>query len=267
MPAPENRFKTRLQAQGDVLWGLWVALASPQVAELCAGAGFDWVLIDAEHGPNDIPLIAQQLAACAGQASHPVVRLPMGEAWIIKQALDVGAQSLMIPQVETAAQAQALVRACRYPPQGIRGMGAGLGRATNYGRVDGYVATANAQICLIAQIESRLAMDNLEAIAAVEGVDALLIGPADLAADLGHPGRADAPEVAAAVTQILRRGRAVGCPMGIMTTDPAMIARARAEGARFMATETDVGLLTGAAARHLAALRGAQDGAAPFGGY
>lgn len=255
MPAPVNGFKQALQGR-DVLYGLWVALASPHVAELCAGAGYDWVLIDAEHGPNDIPLIAAQLAASAHQSAHKVVRLPVGEAWLIKQALDIGAQTLLIPMVDTPEQAMAAAKACRYPPHGIRGMGAGLGRATDFGRVSDYVTSANVQVCLIVQIESRLAMNNLDAIATTEGVDALLIGPADLAADLGFPGRADAPEVYAAVENIIARTVALNKPIGIMTTDPVMIDLARKAGARFIATQSDVGLLVAAAANHLRMVKG-----------
>lgn len=255
MPAPVNGFKQALQGR-DVLYGLWVALASPHVAELCAGAGYDWVLIDGEHGPNDIPLIAAQLAASAHQAAHKIVRLPVGETWLIKQALDIGAQTLLIPMVDTPEQALAAARACRYPPQGIRGMGAGLGRASDFGRMGDYSASANDQICLIVQIESRLAMDNLEAIAATDGVDALLIGPADLAGDLGFPGRADVPEVYAAVETIIARAVSLNKPIGIMTTDPVMIDLARKAGARFIATQSDVGLLVAAAANHLRMVKG-----------
>ncbi|WP_027488907.1 HpcH/HpaI aldolase family protein [Allorhizobium undicola] len=256
MPVPVNRFKQMLAMPGPVLQGLWVALASPHVAELCAGAGFDWILIDGEHGPNDIPLIAAQLAATAHQPAHRIVRLPVNEAWLIKQALDIGAQSLLIPMVDTPEQALAAARACRYPPQGIRGMGAGLARASDFGRIGDYVATANDQTCLIVQIESRLAMDNLEAIAMTPGVDALLIGPADLAADLGFPGKADAPEVYEAVEKIITTLAALQKPVGIMTLDPAMIELARQKGARFIATQSDAGLLAAAARKHLAEVRG-----------
>ncbi|MCF1433724.1 2-keto-3-deoxy-L-rhamnonate aldolase [Agrobacterium vitis] len=265
MPAPVNGFKQALR-QDAVLYGLWVALASAHGAELCAGAGYDWVLIDGEHGPNDIPLLAAQLAASARQSAHQVVRLAVGEAWLIKQALDIGAQTLLIPMVDTPDQALAAAKACRYPPFGIRGMGAGLGRASDFGRIGDYVATANDQICLIVQIESRLAMANLEAIITTEGVDAVLIGPADLAADLGFPGRADAPEVYAAVEDVLRRAKALGKPAGIMSTDPVMIDLARRSGARFIATQSDVGLLVAAAANHLRSVKG-EAGPEATGGY
>ncbi|MDQ0457097.1 HpcH/HpaI aldolase family protein [Rhizobium paknamense] len=261
MPVPVNAFKQALSQPGPILQGLWVALASPHVAELCAGAGFDWILIDAEHGPNDIPLVAQQLAVTQHLPAQRIVRLPAGESWLIKQALDIGAQTLLIPMVDTPEQALAAARACRYPPDGTRGMGAGLGRASNFGRVGDYVATANDQVCLIVQIESRLAMENLEAIAETPGVDALLIGPADLAGDLGFPGRANVPEVYAAVEEIFARLKALGKPAGIMSTDPAMIALSSRAGARFIATESDTGLLARAAAAHLSRVKGETDDA------
>lgn len=255
MPAPVNPFKAALQTEGDLLTGLWVALANPHSAEICAGAGFDWILIDAEHGPNDIPLIAAQLAAIARHPSHPVVRLPVGEPWLIKQALDIGAQTLMVPMVETAEQAELLAKALRYPPDGIRGMGASLGRASNFGRIADYAETANAQVCLIAQIESRLGVENVDAIVATEGVDAILIGPADLSADMGYGGKATVPEVMETVEMLVGKIKAAGKPAGIMTGDPEMIALARGAGVRFMANGTDTWLLANAAAAMAAQMR------------
>ncbi|KQW29235.1 2-keto-3-deoxy-L-rhamnonate aldolase [Rhizobium sp. Root274] len=255
MPAPVNTFKAALQTRGDLLTGLWVALANPHSAEICAGAGFDWILIDAEHGPNDIPLIAAQLAAVTRHAAHPVVRLPVGEVWMIKQALDIGAQTLMIPMVETAEQAALLAKALRYPPDGIRGMGASLGRASNFGRIADYAETANDQVCLIAQIESRLGVENAEAILATEGVDAVLIGPADLSADMGYRGKATVPEVMETVEALIGKIKAAGKPAGIMTGDPEMITLARRAGVRFMANATDTGLLAKAAAAMAAEMR------------
>lgn len=248
MPAPENPFKKVLREDQGLLTGLWVALANPHSAEICAGAGFDWILIDAEHGPNDIPLIAAQLAAVTRHPAHPVVRLPVGEPWLIKQALDIGAQTLMIPMVETGEQAELLAKALRYPPDGIRGMGASLGRASNFGRIADYAETANAQVCLIAQIESRLGVENVDAIVATEGVDAILIGPADLSADMGYGGKATVPEVMETVEMLIGKIKAAGKPAGIMTGDPEMIALARHAGVRFMANGTDTWLLANAAA-------------------
>lgn len=254
MPAPSNRFKKAL-AGSEVLNGLWLALVNPYSAELCAGAGFDWLLIDAEHGPNTIPTIAAQLQAISARPSHPVVRLPTGETWMIKQALDIGAQSLLIPMVESADQARQLASACRYPPAGVRGMGAGLGRAADFGRVSDYASNANDEVCLIVQIESRAGLEDLDAIATVEGVDALLIGPVDLAADMGHGGDVSVPEVADAVEEAIRRIRALGKPAGIMTTHAPLARRALEAGATFIATGSDVGLLARGAAGLLAEMR------------
>jgi 4-hydroxy-2-oxoheptanedioate aldolase len=268
MPAPVNSFKAALQTEGDLLTGLWVALANPHSAEICAGAGFDWILIDAEHGPNDIPLIAAQLAAVTRHPAHPVVRLPVGEAWLIKQALDIGAQTLMIPMIETGEQAALLAKALRYPPFGIRGMGASLGRASNFGRIGDYSDTADGQVCLIAQIESRLGVENADAILATEGVDAVLIGPADLSADMGYRGKATVPEVMDTVEALIGKIKAAGKPAGIMTGDPEMIALARRAGVRFMATGTDTGLLARAAASLAKEMRGGDSmSATGAGGY
>ncbi len=189
MPAPKNPFKAALREDRFQL-GLWVALASPYAAEVVSGSGYDWLLIDGEHGPNDIPLLAAQIHSLAGSGSHPIVRLPIGEAWLIKQILDAGAQTLLIPMVESVEQAQALVRAVRYPPHGIRGVGAALGRASQFSRIGDYLETANDEICLLLQIESRAGLAVIDEVAALDGVDGVFIGPSDLAADMGHLGKA-----------------------------------------------------------------------------
>lgn len=251
MPAPVNAFKEAL-LDGETLFGLWVALGSPFSAELCAGAGYDWILIDGEHGPNDIPGIAAQLQAAAQKPAHSVVRIPIGETWIVKQALDIGAQTLLIPMIETADQAEKMVKACRYPPHGVRGVGAALARASDFGRITDYLHTANREICVLLQIESRAGLANLEAIANTEGVDGVFIGPADLAADMGYLGNPGAPEVVTAVEDAIKRIKALGKPAGIMSSDPAMIERALVLGAGFVAVGSDVGLLSKAASRLLA---------------
>ncbi|MBO3761950.1 HpcH/HpaI aldolase/citrate lyase family protein [Ciceribacter sp. L1K22] len=247
MSAPVNQFKRDIQ-EGKRLFGLWTALASPHAAEICAGSGFDWILIDGEHGPNDIPLLAQQLAAAARHPAHAVVRLPVGETWMIKQALDIGAQSILIPMVDTPEQALEMARACRYPPDGVRGLGASLGRASNFGRLPDYVETANEQIACLVQIESRLAISNLDAITKTDGVDGVFIGPADLSADMGFAGSPRAPDVVGTVVQAIRRIRELGKPAGIMTTDQNLIDKAIEAGANFVAIGSDVGLLVKAAA-------------------
>lgn len=250
MPAPENRFKSRLAA-GETLIGCWVALADPYVAEITAAAGFDWLLIDGEHAPNDLRSIMAQLRVVEASASAPVVRLPMGETWAIKQALDIGVQSLLIPMVETAQDARRLVRAVRYPPQGNRGVGAGLARASGFSAIQDYLQTADDQVWLGIQIETRAGLAAIDDILAVEGVDGVFIGPADLSADMGHLGEPRHPDVLAAISGATRRIAAAGKAPGIIWTDAGQAAQAIADGARFVATAIDV-LGYGAAIRDAA---------------
>ena len=193
-----NRFKAALRA-GQPQIGLWLGLADPYSAEICAGAGFDWLLIDGEHAPNDVRSILAQLQTLAPYPVSPIVRPPIGETYLIKQLLDIGAQTLLIPMVETAAQAAALVAAVRYPPAGVRGVGSALARASRWQRVPGYLERADAEICLLVQVETRTGLDNLDAIATVEGVDGVFIGPADLSAALGHRGNPGHPDVQEAI--------------------------------------------------------------------
>ncbi|KGJ23705.1 HpcH/HpaI aldolase family protein [Paracoccus sanguinis] len=239
MPAPENRFKSRLAA-GEVLVGAWVAFADAYAAEITASAGFDWLLIDGEHGPNDLRSIMAQLRVIEASGTPAVVRLPMGEDWAIKQALDIGVQSLLIPFVESAVDAARLVRATRYAPHGHRGVGAALARASGFAAIPDYMATADAQIWLGVQVETRAGLAALDEIAATPGVDGVFIGPADLSADMGHPGEMDHPEVRAAIRDALGRIAAAGKAPGIIWTEPALAARAITEGARFVATAIDV---------------------------
>lgn len=240
--APGNSLKARL-GQGTPQIGLWLSLANSYTTEICAGAGFDWLLIDGEHGPNDLRSILAQLQAIAAYPSHAVVRPPTGETWMIKQLLDIGARTLLVPMVETAEQAASLVQAVRYPPQGVRGVGAAVARVSGFDRRRDYMSEAASEICLLVQIETRLGLDNLEAIAAVDGVDGLFIGPADLSASLGHPGDPTAPVVQEAIDQGLRRIVASGKAAGILMGDETLARRAIAAGACFVAVGTDVSLL------------------------
>jgi 4-hydroxy-2-oxoheptanedioate aldolase len=243
--APKNAFKAAL-AEGRFQLGLWVALGSAYAAEILSTSGYDWLLIDGEHGPNDLPSMGAQIGALRHAPAHAMVRPPMGEAWLLKQLLDQGAQTFLIPMVESAAQAEALVRALRYPPRGIRGVGAGLGRASDFNRVPDYVTTANAEICLIVQVESRAGLAAIDEIAAVDGVDGVFIGPSDLAADMGHLGNPGAPEVLAAITHAFARIKAHGKARGIMTVSLAQAGVYRDLGADFMAIGTDVNCLVAA---------------------
>ncbi len=248
MPAPKNTFKAAIRAEKFQL-GLWVALASAYAAEVVSGSGYDWLLIDGEHGPNDLPLLSAQIQAVSRSGSHPMVRLPVGETWMIKQILDTGAQTLLIPMVESVEQAQALVRAVRYPPHGVRGVGAALGRASQFSRIGDYLQTANDEICLIVQIESRAGLAALDEIAALDGIDGLFIGPSDLAADMGYLGQPGHPEVTAAIVDAFTRIKQAGKARGIMTLDPAQARIYRDMGATFMAIGTDVTLLVAATER------------------
>jgi len=243
--APVNTFKAALR-EGRFQLGLWVALGSAYAAEILSTSGYDWLLIDGEHGPNDMPLLAAQIGALRHSPSHAMVRPPMGEAWLLKQLLDQGAQTFLIPMVESAAQAEALVRAVRYPPHGIRGVGAGLGRASDFNRTPDYLATANDEICLIVQVESRAGLAAIDAIAAVEGIDGVFIGPSDLAADMGLLGNPGAPDVLAAITDAFRRIKAKGKARGIMTVSLPQAEIYRDLGADFMAIGTDVNCLVSA---------------------
>ncbi|MFO8045995.1 MAG: 4-hydroxy-2-oxoheptanedioate aldolase [Halomonas sp.] len=238
----KNDFKQRL-LRGESLTGVWLGLASPYVAELAATAHFDWLLLDGEHAPNDLASLLGQLQAIAPYVSAPVVRPPQGDTALLKQYLDIGVQNLLIPMVETAEQAAELVAATRYPPRGVRGMGSVLARASRWGQVEDYLACADEEICLILQLESPQALENLEAIAAVEGVDGLFIGPADLSAAMGHRGDPGHPAVRAAIDDAMARIRATGRAAGIITLDEQEAHGYLAAGFSFVGVGVDVLLL------------------------
>lgn len=244
--APRNSFKAALKA-GNVQIGFWQALTSTETVEISANAGFDWLVLDAEHAPNDMAMLRDQLRATVGGQAHPVVRIVASEDWMIKQVLDIGAQSILVPMVETAEQAAGIVAAARYAPQGRRGVGAALARASRFGNLSDYIATANDEICIIVQVESVRAVENLDAILAVEGVDGVFIGPADLAADMGFPGRPTAPEVRAVIRETTRRIKAAGRAPGILLAEQTHVDEAREDGALFIAVGSDVGAFRTAA--------------------
>lgn len=256
--APDhNPFLAALRERRQQI-GFWLGLADPYSAEISANAGFDWLLIDAEHAPNDLRRILAQLQALAAYPVQPVVRPPVGDAVLIKQLLDIGVQNLLVPMVETAEQAAALVRATRYPPAGIRGVGSALARASRWNSVPDYLARADRGICLLTQIESLRGLEQLEAIAAVDGVDGVFIGPADLAATMGHLGNPGHPEVQAAVTDALRRIHAAGKPSGILTADEGLVRQYLAMGSSFVAVGTDTVLLASATRQLRARYAGGQ---------
>lgn len=241
MQTPVNSFKQALQ-QRHAQIGLWVSLANPYSVEICAGAGFDWLLLDGEHSPNDLRSMMAQLQAVAGYPStHAVCRVPFGDSVLIKQYLDLGAQTLLVPMVDTPEQAAQLVRACRYPPDGFRGMGGS--RASRWGRYPRYVLEANAQVCLLVQAETTLALSNLDAIVATEGIDGVFIGPADLSASMGHVGNPSHAQVQAAIADAIGRITRAGKAAGILTPDTALSHRYLELGATFVAVGLDTQLL------------------------
>jgi 4-hydroxy-2-oxoheptanedioate aldolase len=262
-----NPFKLALAASQPQI-GLWLSMADPYMAEVSATAGFDWLLIDGEHGPNDLRSTLAALQVVAPYRSQPVVRAVAGEVALIKQLLDIGARNLLIPMVDTAEQAQLMVAATRYPPQGLRGVGSAVARASRWSLDKTYLDTADDGICLLVQAETVTALKNLEAICAVPGVDGVFIGPADLAASMGHRGKPGHPDVQAAIEQALQTIVACGKAAGTLTSDPALARRYLELGCSFVATGVDV-LVYINAARRLAADFGLADApvAAPGAAY
>ena len=246
-----NGFKAALAA-GKPQIGCWLALANAYTTEIVATAGFDWLLIDGEHAPNDLRSILAQLQVLATYPSHPVVRLVEGRTDLVKQALDIGAQSLLIPMIETAEQAAAMVAATRYPPAGIRGVGSAIARASRWNQDTDYLHEADAGICLLLQVESQRGLDNLDAIAATDGVDGVFFGPADLSASMGFRGKPGAPEVLKALAEGIARVLATGKAPGILHTDPVFAKRYLELGATFVAVGVDASLLA-KSSRELAA--------------
>lgn len=254
MEMPRNAFKRTL-GQRRLQVGLFVGLASAYSMEILATAGFDWLLIDGEHAPNNPASVLAQLQAAAPHPVQLVVRPVNHDAALIKQYLDIGAQTLLVPMVDNAAQAQDLVRAVRYPPQGIRGVATSLARAAHWGGIQDYAMHANDEICLIVQIESRQGLANLDAIMAVEGVDAAFIGPADLAASMGYLGQSGQPEVRAAIEDALLRIAASGKAAGVFVTEPQLAQHYQECGASFIAVGGDTSLLLNAAVKLAASFR------------
>lgn len=253
MKTPVNNFKMALQKTQPQI-GLWLGLADAYCAEILAGVGYDWVLIDGEHAPNDVRSVLAQLqavasatSALAGSGSHPVVRVPVGETALIKQYLDLGAQTILVPMVDTPTQAAQLAQAMRYPPAGIRGMGSALARSSRWQAYPNYIHEANEQTCLLVQVETVEAMDNLDAIAATPGVDGVFIGPADLSASMGFTGNPGHPEVQAAMEEGIKRILQAGKAPGIMATRDDQARKWLQAGAQFVAVGIDTVLLVDAA--------------------
>jgi 4-hydroxy-2-oxoheptanedioate aldolase len=234
---------TRLAASDRPQFGMWVCSASTVNAEIAAGSGLDVVLIDAEHSPNGLESILAQLHAVAAYPVTPLVRPPFGDPVVIKQYLDLGVQNLLIPMVDSVEHAEAMVRAVRYPPQGIRGVGSALARASRWNRVAGYLADAASTVSLFVQIESVAALEQVEQIAAVDGVDGILIGPADLAASMGLLGQQEHPDVVAGVVRSIEAAVALGKPAGVNAFAPAAADRYVEAGASLVLVGADVALL------------------------
>ncbi len=252
MHIPTNVFRDALKA-GQPQIGLWVGLADANAAEMLALCGFDWLLFDGEHAPNDVRSVLDQLRAVAPYPVHPVVRPVNADAALIKQYLDIGAQTLLVPMVDTPEQAAHIVRAMRYAPDGIRGMGAALARASRWNTVDDYVHRANDEMCLLVQAESTVALDNLAAIAAVDGVDGVFFGPADLSASMGYRGQGHHPEVQRAILDGIRTVGAAGKAAGVLMANREVAQTYLDAGASFVAVGVDTTLLVQAAtglARH-----------------
>ena len=261
MKTPVNAFKKAI-AEKRTQYGLWVSLMGPLNTEICAAAGFDWLLLDAEHTPNDPFNVLQQSQVIAGYPGvQAVTRVPMGHGFVgqalIKQYLDAGIQTLLVPMVETAEQARELVRCTRYPPEGIRGMAAT--RASGWGRNTNYAKEANKEVCLLVQAETRLGIENLDEIAAVDGVDGVFIGPSDLSAAFGHVGDPWHPEMEKIIADSFERIRKAGKAIGILTLDEARAKRHVEMGATFIALGTDTNLMV----KGTTALRAAFKGDAP----
>lgn len=237
----QNEFKTSLLA-GKLQLGLWLSTGTSYPAEIAARAGFDWLVIDAEHGPNDLRSILEQLQVLHAFSPEPVVRPPVGEKWMIKQLLDLGARTLLIPMVNAAEEARELVRSVCYPPLGDRGMGAMVARVSGFGTRTDYVEKAGNDICLLIQVETKQALQQLPEIAEVEGVDGIFIGPADLSADMGSPMQSES--VMSAIYAAIAQIRSAGKGAGIMTSDEVLNRSFIEHGATFVAVGADVTELT-----------------------
>jgi 4-hydroxy-2-oxoheptanedioate aldolase len=240
MELPVNKFKHALKA-GKPQIGIWSSLSSHIVAEVLANSGFDWVLLDTEHSPNELPMVQSQLHAMAAGTATPIVRVPWNDMVMVKRYLDIGAQSLLLPYVQTVDEARNAVTYTRYPPHGVRGV-AGSTRATQYGRIRDYYKRVQDELCVLVQAETRTALKNLDAIAGVEGVDGVFIGPNDLAADMGFLGNLQHPELWKAIEDAARRIRKAGKAPGILVGE-ADGKRCFDMGYLFVAVGADVGML------------------------
>lgn len=241
MNLPTNHFKRAIGA-GQLQLGLWSGLSNSITVEVLANSGFDWLLLDTEHSPNELPMVHSQLQAISQGKAHPIVRPPWNDTVTIKRYLDVGVQTLLIPFIQDAQEARNAVAATRYPPLGVRGYSAAA-RASDYGRVKDYPTRCEEELCLLLQVETPQALANIEAIAAVDGVDGIFIGPGDLSASMGFIGKPMQPEVVAAIEDAVRRIRACGKAAGILVGDEALARHYIEIGCTFVAVGSDIGIL------------------------
>lgn len=250
-----NLFKHALKSAGShAPLGTWLMSASPLVAEAVGHAGFDWVVVDMEHTPLDLMGLVHTLQALSGTKTLPIVRVPWNDSVVVKRVLDAGATSVLFPFVQNAADAARAVAATRYPPEGVRGM-SGMSRGSKYGTLPNYFTTANRQIGVIVQIETMDAVEQLEEIARIDGVDSLFVGPADLSASLGHVGQLSHPVVMDVITKVAQRCKAAGKPVGILGMTPESVAQYRAAGYDYVGISSDLGLLMQACRSVIGALR------------
>jgi len=254
-------FRHRLEQSTRPLAGMWVCSGSPLVAEICAGAGLDWLLIDMEHSPNGLESVLGQLQAVAAYPVTPLVRVPVGDVVTIKQVLDLGAQNLLVPMISTADEARAVVEAVRYPPRGRRGVGSALARSARWNRVERYLEEADQHVSLFVQVETAAGVEAAAEIAAVDGIDGVFVGPSDLAASMGVIGQQTHPDVTAAVLRAFEAVRGAGKPVGVNAFDPAAAQSYLDAGARFVLVGADVAMLA-RGSESLAARWSQGDGAA-----
>lgn len=246
MELPVNRLKQALAA-GEMQYGLFLGLPDTTCAEICAGAGFDWLVVDTEHGPFDLPAVLRHLQTIAAYDVQAIVRPVSDDRNVLKQLLDTGVQSLVAPMVESAEQAVELVRSVRYPPAGVRGLGTALARAARWTRIPSYLHKANEQICLLAQVETERAVRALPGILEVEGIDGIFVGPSDLSASMGHIGNPRHPDVVKVIREVLRATRSAGKAAGVLALDPVHIQDYRDHGANMIGIGTDTLLLANSA--------------------
>lgn len=237
-----NKFKQRLRS-GDEMLGLWFGLANNIAAEMCAQSGFDWLLIDAEHSPLSDKDILSCLQAIAPYEINPIVRPVSGDKNVLKRLCDVGVQTFLVPMIDDAKQAAAVVSAVQYPPSGTRGLGTSMARAARWNMAPNYFERANDEMCVILQIETRAGLKNLKKIAKVDGVDAVFIGPSDLGATLGYPGQPSHPEVVNAVSAAIKDVRTCGKPAGVLAVTSELVDVYKAAGASFIGVGSDCGVL------------------------